>query len=351
MLLLPMFAVTCIAGWLVTELHGSATWFERHVLLPSAVGFLALIALNRASPVHNVERVRNATLVLGPGIVLCRFAQNLWDLYVLGFDPAVYFSIAPWLIFCTALYIFLLPPGRSWKFAAAYYSLTLVMLAVFLIVNDRELPEFVAAELVMNTVIAPPVFIVLLSAFTKMRTDYMAARTHAQDMAELAMLDSLTGLANRHAFRHSYRRARARQVRHKTPMCVMLIDIDHFKHVNDTYGHRVGDDVLVKLAAVLRRELRGVDEVFRWGGEEFLVLLEETPEKHLEDVAERLRAAVEAEQLLTNSTLTVSIGATHVLPTEPIETVYTRADKALYVSKRDGRNRVTIHGAPVAPVG
>jgi diguanylate cyclase (GGDEF)-like protein len=349
MLLLPMFALACITGWLVTELHELSTFFERCVLLPSGVGFLALMAWNYALPAQDVARVRNATLVLGPGIVLLRFAKNLWDLYVLGFDPAAYFSIAPWLILCAALFIFLLPPERAWRLATAYYGLTLVMLAVFLIVNVRPLPESFAAEFVLNTVIAPPTFIVLLSAFTRMQAAYVAARTHAQAMAELAMQDSLTGLTNRHAFRQSYRRASARQVRHDTPICIMLIDIDHFKRVNDTYGHQVGDEVLVKLAAVLRRELRGEDEVFRWGGEEFMVLLEETPEKHLAGVAERLRAAVEAEQILEDSTLTVSIGGTHVLPSETIETVYPRADEALYASKRDGRNRVTIHRGPAAP--
>jgi diguanylate cyclase (GGDEF)-like protein len=346
MFLLPMFAAASIAGWLVTELQDSSTWYERYVLVPSAAGFLALMAWNGVSPLDRVARVRNAALVLAPGIVMVRFVQNLWDLHIQGFDPAVYFGIAPWLIFCTALYIFLLPPRLSWRFAAAYYGLTLVMLAVFLAVNRRPLPDMVITEFVMNTVVAPPVFIVLLSAFTKMRADYMAARTHAKDLAELALLDSLTGLPNRRAFRQSYKRANARQIRQKSPMCLMLIDIDHFKRVNDTYGHQVGDDVLVKLAGVLTRELRGTDEVFRWGGEEFMVLLEETPEKHLAEVAERLRAAVEAERMLPNSTLTVSIGATHALPTEPVEAVYPRADEALYASKRDGRNRVTILGEP-----
>ncbi|MCA8910745.1 MAG: GGDEF domain-containing protein [Planctomycetes bacterium] len=346
MVLLPMFTFAATASWASAELEGTARWFERFVLMPCAGAFLVLLLWNWLTPPSRVWRVRVATLFVGPALILVDYAVQLWELYSSGFDPKYYFNLSPWLILCSALFLFLLPSRVSWRFAIAYWAVSVLMLGVFLMFNSRVLPPFVHDEMLLNTVIAPPVFIALLSAFTRMRSDYTKARTHAEDLRELALLDALTGLQNRRAFRQSFKRAKARQLRNKTPLCAMLLDIDHFKRINDTYGHQVGDEVLVRLANVLTRELRGTDEVFRWGGEEFMVLLEETPGEHLELVAERVRTAVEAEQLLDKSTITISIGATHILPAEQDEVVYPRADEALYASKRDGRNRVTIIDAP-----
>ena len=345
-LLLPLFALAASSAWALSELQGQARWYERYCLVPSAVGFLVLMVAAIVLPVRNIWRVRTATLVLGPGVVMVRFVQLLMDLHSDGFDENYYFNLSPWMILCAALYIFLLPVRLSWRFALAYWGSSLVLLAVFLVLPSEPLPVQVQTEFLLNYVIAPPVFIALLSAFTRLRTDYVRASTHAADLRELALLDGLTGLQNRRAFRQSFKRAKARQLRNKTPLCAMLLDIDHFKRVNDTYGHQVGDEVLIKLASVMTRELRGTDEVFRWGGEEFLLLLEETPSEHLEQLAERLRAAVEKEHFLEKSTVTISIGATHILPHEDEDVVYPRADEALYVSKRDGRNRVTIIDAP-----
>lgn len=158
----------------------------------------------------------------------------------------------------------------------------------------------------------------------------------------MTIVDGLTGAYNMRYFHEQLESELARAHRYDRPLALVMIDIDHFKRVNDTYGHQVGDEVLVGLANVLMRELRGTDEVFRWGGEEFMVLLEETSQKHLSEVAERLRAAVEAANLLERSTVTISIGGTHIGVNEGEDVVYPRADEALYASKRDGRNRVTI---------
>jgi diguanylate cyclase (GGDEF)-like protein len=344
-ILLPLFAIAACTAWVVAELQDTAQWYERYVLAPSVVAFLLLLVRCLVIPARKVAQVRNCTLLVAPGIVIIGWGRQLADLGVRGFDPDVYFDMSPWVIFCAALFIFLLPHRHSWKFATGYYLFSLVMLGVFVALDHKKLLPMVVNEILLNNVIAPPVFIVLLSAFTRLRADYVRELTHADDMRELALLDGLTGLQNRRAFRQSFKRAKARQLRNKTPLCAMLLDIDHFKRINDTYGHQVGDEVLVKLANVLTRELRGTDEVFRWGGEEFMVLLEETPGKHLELVAERVRAAVEAEELLEKSKITISIGATHILPQEQDDVVYPRADEALYVSKRDGRNRVTIMDA------
>lgn len=349
LLLLPMFAVTCIAAWASSEIDNLAQWYEYYVMLPSAVLFLGLLVWAVYSKPWDIWKVRTATLILGPGIVLVRHVEVLYDLVQDGFDPIHYFGMSSWLILCCGLFMFLLPSRLSWRFAVAYYLLSLLPVAYFVALNRHPLPFFITSEVLLNSVIAPPVFIVLMSAFTRLRSDYVKARTHAEDLRELALVDGLTGLQNRRAFIQSFKRAQARLKRNKSPLCLMLLDIDHFKAVNDTYGHKVGDEVLVNLGATLTKELRGTDEVFRWGGEEFVALLEETPQSRLKEVAERVRLAVQNATLYQHGPITISIGATHVTPQDDEDSVYQRADKALYASKEAGRNCVTINDAAGKP--
>lgn len=342
-ILLPLLMLACVTGWMDSELAGVARWYERYVLLPAGGIFAGLMVWAiRVSPVR-IWQVRTAALALGPGVVLVGFGQQLWELSNAGFDDTHYFGMSVWLVFASALYIFLLPARYSWRFAVGYYLLTVLMLAMFLLFNTIPVPRFVFSEIVMNNLVAPPVFIVLLSAFTRLRVEYSRARTHAEDLRELALVDGLTQLPNRRAFGLSFKRAKARMQRSKTPLCAMVLDIDHFKRINDSFGHQMGDQVLARLGAVLKKQLRGTDEVFRWGGEEFSVLLEETPGANLPLVAERLRQAIQDAKLLDDGRVTVSIGATHVLPGDTEESVFRRADAALYQSKKDGRNRVTVH--------
>ena len=346
MLLLPIFSVACLSAWLISEFQGLSRWYEYAILAPASVVFAALLIWTIKCKPEQLGLIRASVLVVGPGVVLVRFAQLLLDLGRDGFDPSYYFGLSPWLILCCALFLFLLPSRMSWMFALGYYGLSVLMLGGFYLWNGNVLPSFVHDEFFLNVVIAPPVFIALMSAFTRLRADYVRARTQAEDLEEQALQDSLTGLHNRRAFSQSYRRSQARMVRNKTPLCAVLLDIDHFKRVNDTYGHQVGDDVLVKLAGVLVRELRGSDEVFRWGGEEFMLLLENTSLEAAIEVSERIRAAVEATALLDRSTITISLGVTDIQPGEAEDVIYPRADIALYTSKRDGRNRVSVEQSP-----
>ncbi len=341
-LLLPLLGAAALTSWAVDESGGVAQWYVRYVMLPSSVLFFGLLGLAIKSRPSQIWRVRAIVLVLGPGIVLVGYGDQLWRLAQGGFDAEYYFSMSVWIIFSCALYVFLLPSRYSWRFAFAYYLLSLAMLGVGLAYNSFSLPSVVSNDIILNDVIAPPVFIALLSAFTRLRTEYAAAKAQANDLRELALVDGLTGLQNRRAFSQSFKRAKARQLRNKTPLCAMIFDIDHFKSVNDTFGHHVGDEVICKLGEVLSQQLRGTDEVFRWGGEEFAALLDETPSARLMEVAQRVRLAVQNAGLLPQRPVTISIGATHVLPQDTEESVFQRADAALYRSKQEGRNRVTI---------
>jgi diguanylate cyclase (GGDEF)-like protein len=158
----------------------------------------------------------------------------------------------------------------------------------------------------------------------------------------LALTDSLTGCVNRRSFEMQLERDLRLATRMRQPVSLVMLDIDHFKRVNDTYGHDAGDAALRFLADVLRDELRGVDTAARYGGEEFAVIL---PQANLEGaliVAERLRARIESTEIPEIGHITASIGvATFPLHANSRAQLVSTADHALYEAKRDGRNRVS----------
>lgn len=169
-----------------------------------------------------------------------------------------------------------------------------------------------------------------------------------QELERLAQTDFLTNLANRRHFMTLAEQEFSRTLRYGGPLSVLMMDLDHFKRINDTYGHKTGDTVLQRFAALCRQTLREVDTVGRLGGEEFAVILPETDGEHAFEVAERLRmtiadAEVPAERA-SPIRFTVSIGvATLSGATANIEILISQADQALYEAKGAGRNKVCAY--------
>ncbi|BCD59935.1 MULTISPECIES: GGDEF domain-containing protein [unclassified Nitratiruptor] len=159
---------------------------------------------------------------------------------------------------------------------------------------------------------------------------------------EMATVDKLTGLYNRHKFQEIAESEIKRSHRHKRPLSVILFDIDHFKKINDTYGHDIGDAVLQELAKIIKKNIRKYDYAIRWGGEEFLILAPETDEKQAFAMAEKLRKAVESHTFPEVGKVTISLGVASVDPNESIDQAIKKADNALYSSKLGGRNKTTI---------
>jgi len=159
----------------------------------------------------------------------------------------------------------------------------------------------------------------------------------------LATIDPLTGLMNRRAFLSAINVELARCTRHSIPTSLLLLDVDHFKAVNDTYGHAGGDRILSQVGACIRAMLRIPDLIARWGGEEFVVALTNTDQEGANLVAERLRQAIECLTVpFEDKTIhvTVSIGLASLRSTETLEALIDRADRAMYGAKHAGRNRV-----------
>jgi diguanylate cyclase (GGDEF)-like protein len=170
------------------------------------------------------------------------------------------------------------------------------------------------------------------------------------EVARLAASDSLTGLANRRALSSALMREAARTVRTKEPLSLAVIDVDHFKAVNDSFGHIVGDEVLRQVADAMARNVRDVDLVARYGGEEFAIVLPNCGSDGALAVVERVRAAVESAATVTKVTVSAGI-ATSLGDGSDSESLMAAADGALYVSKRAGRDRVTLASVGGRPAG
>lgn len=159
-------------------------------------------------------------------------------------------------------------------------------------------------------------------------------------LIELSETDKLTGLKNRRYFQEKLEEQLSNNEKSASPFSLFILDIDHFKKVNDTFGHQVGDEVLAQLAQLLKNQARSLDIVARYGGEEFVVILPETDQNEAKAIAEQLRQAVEQAKWQTGR-ITVSVGIATAIKTDNETTILQRADKALYASKENGRNRVT----------
>ncbi|AOE68178.1 hypothetical protein A7317_14590 [Pseudomonas fluorescens] len=162
-----------------------------------------------------------------------------------------------------------------------------------------------------------------------------------------ALRDPLTQTGNRVAMDQTLQREIDMARRHLNPLSLLMLDIDHFKQINDTHGHAAGDNVLRAVAAAIKAQLRNVDMVFRFGGEEFLILLSNTGRDAAAMVGERLRQATQAQDYWEDDLrieLTVSLGCSTLLAGESADSLLRRADNALYVAKREGRNRLAMAG-------
>jgi diguanylate cyclase (GGDEF)-like protein len=166
---------------------------------------------------------------------------------------------------------------------------------------------------------------------------YANARLFAQ-VHQLATTDGLTGVYNRRHFNELARRQVSIARRNHRPLAAMMVDIDHFKKVNDTYGHGTGDEVIRAVAQTLQGRIRDPDVMCRYGGEEFAVIMSEVHGDALE-IADRLRATV-AAHAVGEVRVTVSIGVAELKPDDDLEGLLARADEALYAAKAAGRDRV-----------
>ena len=162
---------------------------------------------------------------------------------------------------------------------------------------------------------------------------------------DMAFNDPLTNTRNRTSFNECLRREIQLAHRNHLDLAVIFLDIDHFKRVNDIYGHQCGDAALVAIAKWIKESIRGSDILYRYGGEEFVILLSDTDKEGAELLAERVRSNIENHTLafdMGTLKLTASLGISHLRTDDQAEQLVSRADEAMYTAKKLGRNRVVI---------
>jgi diguanylate cyclase (GGDEF)-like protein len=256
-------------------------------------------------------------------------------------------TLLNWLPLCYAIAFFMLGTRQALLAAASI----LVFFAACALVRGSAPTAYAAQDrsLMVNTFISHAVLVVCLTGMLWLKHVVTVQGEQSARLNLLAATDPLTGLANRRLTLQLLDQL-ARDARLDGVPVVMLCDLDHFKRVNDGWGHAMGDQVLVAVANALRASTRDADTVARWGGEEFLIVLPVTRDLDAAEFAERLRARVEALQVADRHQcpvpVTLSIGIAPLAADETGSSWLKRADEALYRAKEEGRNCWRVAEAP-----
>jgi diguanylate cyclase (GGDEF)-like protein len=262
-------------------------------------------------------------------------------------DPLLYILARQGLV------LSLLLPMLVFGFEKAQKWLTLgecvVLLLLFDVVSGRIGDPRLASGTQMGlfTVLSMVQFAVLASTILYMQSYSLKHEQQVvqstQKLQDLAIRDGMTGAFNRTFMERLIGDAINRSKRLKTPLSLLMIDVDHFKQINDTYGHRVGDEVLTSLAKLIDTSKRSTDYLGRWGGDELVLLLTGTNTQGAKLVAEKLRARVDGATFPQRNHVTISLGLSTYLEGENQAAFLERADASMYQAKRSGRNRVALH--------
>jgi diguanylate cyclase (GGDEF)-like protein len=278
-------------------------------------------------------------------------AGIVFAIIIVSVDQWVTPSITPFLIACTAagLVMLLRPLTAAWIYLSAYgiffYALGLTQSHVEVLLSNR-------INGLVAVVLGWALSVLLWRNFTTITLQHHELeRTHTElqhkhkELQRLTRLDGLTGLYNRSTFVELTRQELARARRQGLTTTILLMDLDFFKQVNDTWGHPAGDAVLKNVATIAHNTVRSTDLVGRLGGEEFIILLPNTSLEAGRKLAEKLRANMQNqpttwEKQAINTTVSIGLASTTASEERDFDHLYTHADKALYSAKQKGRNRV-----------
>ena len=257
---------------------------------------------------------------------------------------------APWIPVLFVLFFIMLERRAALRISVFLYAVVSGIVIAHLVLNVESIDPAGANVLLQQYVLGNAALLVFLWLLGSFHMKAAIADTEKRVLFKLANTDPLTGLWNRRELSSACSNALTRATLEKHPSSLIVMDIDHFKNVNDAYGHERGDAVLQAVAEMLTAESRDSDIVARYGGEEFAILLPDCDLDTASDVAERLRSRVEELDLAEGVRLTSSFGVAQSHVNDTYETIFRRADRALYEAKQQGRNRVCCSGPPLSPV-
>ena len=275
-------------------------------------------------------------------VLLAILLTNIW---LLGGDRQAFLSPAPLLVLGIGLILLAVGLGQTYSIFWLYPLLA--GLPVLLRLRQCLLLGLLSGALALPLMFArfDPSTAVVLSfsmATTWLVSAWLvfAVTEQSRRLRDMAVTDPLTGAYNRRYLEEQARHAIDALQRDKVPASLLLIDVDFFKRINDKYGHAVGDTAIKRLVEVISGRIRAVDILCRFGGEEFVVLLQGTAIEGALSIAEDLRALVEDSRILPEGNMTISIGVCEVRPGNTLDQWFKLADSGLYMAKRNGRNRV-----------
>jgi diguanylate cyclase len=295
----------------------------------------------RPNLLERVERLTFATLA----IYIVAHAQPGTHTNMQSYEFA---SLAQWFPLVYTAAFFFLNTRQAILVSALVYMSIMFPYSVDLMLDNSALWTSDRGLLMLNVFCSHPVYIVTLSGIATLKTRILQAGAHADVLREAASIDYLTGVANRRTITHLLQSALDRAQEVGSVVSVILLDIDHFKLINDTFGHDIGDKVLIQLPNILQEHLRPSDTLGRWGGEEFVIVTNETNTAEAAQMSERLRKLLASHEFEQVGRCTASFGVTTSVLDDTPESLMKRADQALYLAKQAGRNCVEVVLAYVA---
>ncbi|ROT98254.1 GGDEF domain-containing protein [Marinobacter sp. R17] len=240
--------------------------------------------------------------------------------------------------------------GLFWLFPALVTSFFLATPIVAVVVNSMALAALMIDGSAFDSHEQMLSFVTTCIVVSSCAYIFARRNEHQRERLErLATHDPLTGVKNRRAMEEEMQAAVANHIRNDMPYALIIFDLDHFKRINDAYGHARGDEALVECTDLVRRCTRRSDQLFRFGGEEFVLLMPGVQASGIQAVAENLRHKVASELQTPTGPITASFGVSCLQPGDDAESWLARADDALYEAKSRGRNQVVIRLLPAEP--
>lgn len=331
MAIMALSLVSAGAGWWILEAAGKSSMALRATFALNLLFHptFFVITWKRLVPLRVVEM---ACVLFAASLCWACMAVRLYWPEVGG-----EIDLAPLCLWIPVIYVFTFTVAghkSSLKISLAIYAVFALTVLPYVALHLREPSGNLTVQLLMVS----GILIAALYFFSSYQHRFQLAQLDLDQLARLANTDALTSLANRRRMSEAIEAELLRYARYGHGFSVILIDIDHFKAINDRHGHRTGDQVLIALASHAQQALRDVDMLGRWGGEEFLVILPETGHAQALGKAGDLCVHV-AGRPLAGHAITVSCGAASVKTGDSADTLLQRADEALYAAKRGGRNR------------
>jgi diguanylate cyclase (GGDEF)-like protein len=327
---------------------GDEDWLRRRVLFVIASGcgvlMLPLAAFRWSAGAHPraLFNLFLAAVCFALAAALLRARRLGWLAWVMATVPFLGSvvtqlmepdTVAVWVFPCVVTYFVIF--GRRTATVAAGINLAVLGVLTALVLRAP------AVQLVVLLVSASWTVGLMIALVTEVEQKQ-------REIERLATSDPLTGAGNRRALTEALGHARRQLARQREEASLVLLDLDHFKAVNDRHGHEAGDQLLVEVTRLVRSRIRDADQLFRYGGEEFVLLLRHTPLEGAERMAEELRTLLASQLASPDGGVTASFGCAELAPGEEPSEWLTRADAALYAAKGAGRNRVVCAG-PRAP--